>query len=97
MTSVLDVKVDNVEGYVLHEAEILLTKLGEAVGESDTISLKLDRDELLYRVLVSVDRARKRFTTQASSRDLKEALEDSCLKMINLLLSFPSYGAYQPT
>lgn len=95
MTSVLAVEVDNVEEYVLHEAEALISKLGEVIGKSDSISMKLDRDDLLYQVLVCVNCAPQKLISRAASRDLKDAIEESFLRMLNLIISIPVYKPYQ--
>lgn len=95
MKAILQVKVNNIEGYILKEAEALLANLGAFADGSDEVILELDRGELLYNAVFRLDIAGEHWMTEGFSRDMRDALEDAYLKMLNLLDSFKAVQSSQ--
>jgi hypothetical protein len=90
MKSTLHIALETFPDYILKEAEILVASLGEIAPNSDYIYLRLGKNDILYQVEFRVDYVGEHFSSLSKSRYLKDALEDSFTKILNLLYSFNS-------
>ena len=87
MITVMHVALNNCPGYIIWEAEAILSKLKKSASQSYALRLKLSRSNMFYLADIRIDFSEKHLSVSSKSRYLMDALEDSFAKISALLHS----------